>query len=103
MKRFEAYTKAMREQDITQGDIAETIHRATAYISQRFNGKGSFLQSECYAMMKLANLPLEDIYYYFPPDGISVERIERKEESDEMVLVNRERLRIVKEIFDQVI
>ena len=103
MKRYEAYIKAMKENDITQGDIADTIHRTTTYISQRFNGKGSFLQTECYAMMKLADLPLEDIYYYFPPDGVAVPRKPKAEETDAMVLVSRERLKIVKEVFDRII
>lgn len=103
MKRYEAYQKIMRPMDIKQNDIALAIHRSAAYVSRRFNGEGSFLQSECYAMMKLADLPFEDIYYYFPPEGIAVKRIERQAENESLILVSKERLKIVKEVFNQII
>lgn len=103
MGLYAAYRKAMRDNNLTQADIAKEIDRSSVYVSRCLCGSGCFTHEECYTMMKIANLPLEDIYYYFPPHGKFVPQKEKKEESAELVLVNRTALGIVKDIFRQII
>lgn len=60
----------LRERDIDQIALAEKLHRGDSYISDRMNGKGSWSLWEAFEMMRLLDVPLEQIADYFPPGDV---------------------------------
>ena len=60
----------LHERDIDQVTLAEKLHRGDSYISDRMNGKGSWSLGEAFEMMRLLDVPLEQIADYFPPGDV---------------------------------
>ncbi|MCM0708286.1 hypothetical protein NBH08_25760 [Faecalicatena sp. BF-R-105] len=60
----------LHERDIDQVTLAEKLHRGDSYISDRMNGKGSWSLREAFEMMRLLDVPLEQIADYFPPGDV---------------------------------
>ena len=70
MKRHDYILNELKKNDVDRPFLCQQLDRSHSYVSLRFNGKGSFTLEEAYKIMELANVPPENIYRAFPPDGI---------------------------------
>ena len=52
----------------TEADVAKVIKRSVPYISNRFNGRGSFTTDEAYKLLELLGREPEEIFTFFPPE-----------------------------------
>ena len=52
----------------TEADVAKVIKRSVPYISNRFNGRGSFTIDEAYKLLELLGREPEEIFTFFPPE-----------------------------------
>ncbi len=102
MQAFHALRVMLKQNEITQQDLAKVIGRSEVYISQRLRGLECFTLDECYTIMDLLRLDKKDMYFYFPREG---KWVERKQEPipEGKVLVSEERLRILKSIFADIV
>ena len=69
-KPFRRLRFELGELDIDQVTLAEKLGRGDSYISGRMNGKGSWSLWEAFEMMRLLDVPLEQIADYFPPGDV---------------------------------
>jgi len=59
----------MLENDITQADLCEIMHRSKRYITLRFTAQYSWPQNEMYFLMDLLNYPYDKMHELFPKEG----------------------------------
>ena len=70
MRRYELLRLAMRSRGMTGKDAGTVTGLSAASISARMTGQQPWSMEEAYKMLRALLLPPEDIYKYFPPDGI---------------------------------
>lgn len=58
----------MYERDAQNTDIANLLGRSATYVSERLTGKKFFTLDDAYKILKYLDLPMEEIFVYFPPD-----------------------------------
>jgi len=69
MKPFAKLRGAMVEKDVDGNALANYLNRSAAYISRRMNELASWEVEEAYKVMDFLELPREEIFSYFPPNG----------------------------------
>lgn len=69
MKPYAKLRGKMAEMDVKCMALAHYIGRTANYVSKRFNNKGSWDIEEVYEIMTLLQIPHEEIFTYFPPNG----------------------------------
>ncbi len=69
MKPFAKLRGAMVEKDVDNNALANYLNRSAAYISRRMNNLMGWEIEEAYKIMSFLELPAEDIFTYFPPNG----------------------------------
>lgn len=69
MKPFAKLRGAMVEKDVDSCALANYLNRSPAYISRRMNELMSWEVEEAYKIMEFLELPAEEIFSYFPPNG----------------------------------
>jgi len=71
--KYQRLRRALRERDIDQEYLGKLLGRSRSHVSFCLSGKAEWLMSEVYIIAKLCQIPIEEIYKYFPPDGIDTE------------------------------
>ena len=61
----------MLRQGIYQECLGRKINRSLQYVNRRFNRHADWKQGDMYAILSVLRIPLDQIYKYFPPDGIA--------------------------------
>lgn len=69
MKAYAKLRGRMRELDITGESLAFYLGRSKSYVSNRFVKKSSWDIDDVYKILDFLDLPLSEIYTYFPPNG----------------------------------
>ncbi len=69
MKAYAKLRGAMVEKDVDSNALANYLNRSAAYISRRMNDFMSWEIDEAYKIMEFLELPAEEIFSYFPPNG----------------------------------
>lgn len=72
-EKYQRLRRKLREYDIDQHYLAELLKRSPSYVSNCMLGKSDWQMQEVYTIIKLCQIPPEEIYKYFPPDGIDRE------------------------------
>lgn len=75
---YAALRAKMVERGIDQIYLAKITGLSQCRMSQRFTAKSPWKLDEMYKVMDFLNLPYEDMSFYFPKDGKSI-NITRKE------------------------
>lgn len=68
-KPFSNLRHAMDDNDIDQSYIARRILRNPRYVSERMCAYKPFTLNEAYTIMKILNIPHDQLHVYFPPNG----------------------------------
>lgn len=71
-EKYQRLRRKLREYDIDQHYLAELLKRSTGYVSNCMLGKSDWQMQEVYTIIKLCQIPPEEIYKYFPPGGIDI-------------------------------
>lgn len=66
MKKFKELRKHMLEAEINQLDLAAKLHKSAVSLSNRLNGKVPFSIDDAYDIMKILEIPVEQMPLYFP-------------------------------------
>ena len=74
--KYKLLRKRLRDYDIDQQYLEEILKRSPGYVSNCLTGKGDWQMQEVYTIIKLCQIPVEEIYKYFPPDGIDIKDCE---------------------------
>ncbi len=69
MKPFSKLRGRMAEMDIHNYALAEFLGVSTAYLSTRMTHRYSWTIDEVYKIMDFLQIPLEEIFIYFPKGG----------------------------------
>lgn len=69
MKAYAKLRGRMRELDITGEALALYLGRNKSYVSNRLCKKSSWDIDDVYKVLDYLDLPLSEIYTYFPPNG----------------------------------
>lgn len=69
MKAYAKLRGRMRELDITGESLAFYLGRSKSYVSRRLVKKESWDIDDVYNVLDFLDLPLSEIYTYFPPNG----------------------------------
>lgn len=69
MKAYAKLRGRMRELDITGEALALYLGRSKSYVSRRLVKKESWDIDDVYKILDHLDLPLSEIYTYFPPNG----------------------------------
>lgn len=71
--KYQRLRRRLREYDIDQRYLAELLKRSPGHISNCLTGKSDWQMQEVYTIIKLCQIPVGEIYKYFPPGGIDKE------------------------------
>ena len=74
MKSYAKLRGRMAELEATNEDLANHIGRSKTYVSNRMTRNSSWTIDEVYKILNFLELPQNEIFTYFPPNG----GIERK-------------------------
>ncbi len=69
MKPFARLRGKMSEMDINGNALANYLGKSPSYVSYRLTHYSSWELDEAYKVLKLLNIPEEEIFTYFPPNG----------------------------------
>ncbi len=75
-RKYQRLRRRLRDYDIDQQYLAEILKRSHGYISNCLTGKGDWQMQEVYTIIKLCQIPVEEIHKYFPPAGIDIKESE---------------------------
>ena len=71
MKRYWDLRRALFEADMPQAELAKPLGRSPGYVDVRMAGRASWTMADAYTICDVLHIPREEIYKYFPPDGIA--------------------------------
>ncbi len=86
-ERYAALRGEFKRRGILQADIAAKIGRKEAYVCHRMTGKEPWSQEDQYTIMDWLQLPYDQMYYYFPKGGISIDKQERAATGQEQAMI----------------
>lgn len=70
---FRALRKEMRNRDVTQADLSDAVYLCQMSLSNRFTAKTPWRMDEAYATLDYLDIPHNQIAYYFPKGGVSID------------------------------
>ena len=62
----------MLRQGIDQERLGRKINRSLQYVNRRFNGHADWEKGGMYAILNALRIPPDQIYRYFPPNGVTL-------------------------------
>lgn len=69
MKPYAKLRGKMAEMEVTGEALANFLNRSTAYVSIRLSKNISWSIDEVYKILDFLEIPMEEIFTYFPPNG----------------------------------
>ncbi len=75
MKPFAKLRGRMHEMDINSNALANFLGRSQSYVSTRMTHNSSWELDEIYKILDLLMIPPEEIFTYFPPNGVLPEKV----------------------------
>ena len=70
-RRYEYLRRQMRAQDMNETMLARRMNVCMQTISDRLRNKTPWKLEEMWKVMKILNLPPEDLHKCFPPGGVA--------------------------------
>nr|DAW90295.1 MAG TPA: Regulatory protein-modification, helix-turn-helix, transcriptional regulato, DNA [Bacteriophage sp.] len=71
MKTYLELRAEMLRQGVEQKYLARKLARSIRYVSDRFCRRAPWSIDDAYLIMSILHLPADQIYRYFPPNGIA--------------------------------
>lgn len=69
MKPYAKLRGKMAEMEVTGEALANFLNRSAAYVSSRLSKNISWSIDEVYKILDFLEIPMEEIFTYFPPNG----------------------------------